>query len=72
VKRAQPAWFDKRGRPTEACRADLDRLWRGSESFVGPVAPPMVLALRRPGYLASLTAAVARPQPIGHQYAFAL
>ena len=34
--------------------ADLELFWRGCRAdFIGPVAPPMVIAMRQPGYMAN-------------------
>lgn len=62
--------------------ADLERLWRPSEDFIGPVGPPMVIAARQPGYLANewslgpycvligrkAAPAAKSPPPVGHQF----
>lgn len=62
-------------------QADLELFWRGGRAdFIGPVGPPMVIAMRQPGYMAndwsfgpSCLVCFEMPDepaapPVGHQY----
>lgn len=43
--------FDENGFATAECRAMLELEWRdGDAGFIGPVAPPMFLAMTQPNY----------------------